>query len=157
MDMLLRLITGAPVYVWPLLIGLIWLGLKSRKDRETSILPLYALPFLALAGLPNLLAMPNQSLTWGVWAITYAAGALGGYALQSRYVIARVGSRAQLRGEWVTMIMVMAIFWSSYALGVTAAVAPGALADGAPAVLFPAIEGVLSGMFLGRLLRILRA
>ena len=146
----------SPLLPWPLLAVLIVLGLHSTRDRTTSLIPLMALPFLALAGLANLLSMPDQAMTWASYAPAYVLGAIKGWQVQGRYLVSRDGLRVELRGEWITFIMMMLIFWSSYALGVMAAIAPQALAQLPLALLFPVLEGVRSGFFLGRLLCILR-
>ncbi len=154
---MLAFITGAPIYVWPLLIVLIVLGLHSTRDRTTSIIPMLALPFLGLAGLSNLLDMPLQGTTWASYGVAYIFGLMIGWRVQGRFLVERVGLRAQLRGEWVTFFMMMAIFWSSYALGVTTAVAPDVLLRTPFAIGFPVLEGIGAGFFLGRIIRVLRS
>ena len=39
--MLSGILTGAPLWVWPLLAGLILLGLKASKNRKARCLPSY--------------------------------------------------------------------------------------------------------------------
>ncbi len=155
MTTLLGIFTNAPIYVWPLLIALIFVGLHARKDRETSVYPMLALPLLAIAGFANLLSLPDQTTTWTSWGAAYALGAAIGFWLQSGWITWRRGMRVGLRGEWATLIMVMVIFWTSFAMGFLGAVAPDRLATAPLSILLPAIEGVGSGFFLGRVIRVL--
>ncbi len=38
---------GAPIWVWPLLVLLVFIGFKTAKPRQTCLILFYFLPFLA--------------------------------------------------------------------------------------------------------------
>jgi len=37
LNIILNIIFGAPLWVWPLLVALIWIGLRSARGRRTSV------------------------------------------------------------------------------------------------------------------------
>ena len=55
------------------------------------------------------------------------------------------------------MALMMAIFVTRYIVGVTLAMAPQLTSDPATAAIVSSVYGALSGVFIGRLVRLLRA
>ena len=152
-----EILTGIPLFVWPLFALLLALGILASKDRETSVYPMYALPLLALTGLPNLLAMPDQSTTWISFGLAYLLGAAFGHRVQKRRLQWRSGMRVSIKGEWWSLTMMMLIFWANFAEGMIGGTAPDLLTSLPAKAIIPALKGLGSGFFLGRVLCILRA
>ena len=149
-------VTDAPLWVWPLLAVLIALGLRAARPRETSLLPYLFLPFIGAITLNTLAHLPAPALVWSAWIGAYVLGTAGGYALQRRWLIARAGWRVRLRGEWLTLVVVLVIFCANFSAGMMRAVAPDALGSSTFLTVFPAIVGLCAGSFLGRSLRLFR-
>lgn len=157
MDILLRILSGPPAYVWPLLGLLVVLGLLSARDRETPLWPVFILPLLGLTGLPSLLSVVNPSVSWPAYAAAYALGALWGRSKQRKSLVWKSPKRLSLKGEWSSLGMMMLIFWANFAEGILTAVAPGIMGTVAVAAALPALKGFGSGFFLGRAIWILQA
>ena len=63
----------------------------------------------------------------------------------------------EIPGSWQPMALMMAIFFARYVVGVVLGMAPALTHDPATAAIVSSIYGALSGVFLGRMLRMLRA
>ena len=63
----------------------------------------------------------------------------------------------EMPGSWQPMALMMAIFFTRYLVGVVLAMAPALIHDLATAAIVSSIYGALSGVFLGRMARMLRA
>jgi hypothetical protein len=147
---------GAPVWVWPLLVGLVVLGLLSTRDRAVPRQIFYALPFMGLITVNSLVALPQPQFVWPSVIIGFALGAFVAYGLQSRWIEGRDGNRLRVSGEWLTFAVLMMIFWSNFVGGTLQAIAPGAYQSPEFLIPFAFVLALGSGSFLGRSLRALR-
>ncbi|SDR28030.1 hypothetical protein [Pseudovibrio sp. Tun.PSC04-5.I4] len=153
---MLQLITGAPLWVWPLLALLIFLGIKSSKQRQTSVKTAYFLPFLGLITINGIITLPNPSLSWSAFFLVYALLAGAAYHLQKRWVLARDGDQVTLAGEWFTLCILMTQFVINYASKAINAVNPDLYTNPVFLIAFASVIGATSGTFLGRALCIIR-
>ena len=147
-------LTKAPLWVWPLLVLLLVVGLRAARPRETSLAPYLFLPLLGGITLNTLAHLPAPFLVWGSWLLAYGLGTASGYALQRRWLVTRAGWRVTLRGEWLTLLVVLTIFGAGFATGVLRAIAPDAIGATAFLILFSAVTGLCAGSFLGRSLQL---
>lgn len=154
-EFLTGIVTGAPLWVWPLLLLLIVLGLLCSRDRKLSILPYFLMPLIALANVPTLMLQERAELALAAWGLACLCGIVGGFKLQGRWIIERNGLRAEVAGEWLSLIVMMVLFWGNFANAIFVAVAPELTAGLAYQILFLTLLGLASGSFLGRPLRIL--
>ncbi len=157
MDGIARFATGAPLWVWPLLVGLVFVGLKASKDRTTLTLPIYFLPLLGLLSLNAVNGLSVEPKVWVLFAATYWIGATFGFRFQSSVVLGRSGKSITLKGEWVTMLALMVIFWLNFVGGVFKAVSPDIYTSSGFHLVFAAIAGLVAGSFFGRALWVFRA
>lgn len=154
---MVQVMTGAPLWVWPLLVVLVFVGVRARRERSVPAGMIYALPLLGGMTLRTVLALPAGGWIWGIFALAYAAGAYGGYVLQRAWILGNDGGRVRLGGEALTLTAVMVIFWASFAGGVLRAVAPGAYGSAVFMAVFAALLAACGGSFAGRALRVWRA
>lgn len=154
--MLFMVIQGVPVWVWPLLAFLLWYGLRATRERETPVWPFYAVPLVGLLSVKAVLSLGQGALVWAMFGLAYAAGAGWGYARQRGLVLSRGGGRVTLAGEWMTLALMMLVFWMNFAGGVAQAVAPDIHGSLRFALLVALIGGAVGGSFLGRSLRVVR-
>jgi len=150
-------LTGAPIWVWPLLAGLVVLGLQSTRRRSTKVYWVCILPFLGLLAMRTVLALPFAPVAWFGFLTGYGLATLAGFRLQSRWIISRQGNSVILAGEWLTLITILVTFWSNFLRGVLAVVAPEQLAELSFVVPFTFVLGICSGLFMGRALRVVRS
>ncbi|HHB80351.1 MAG TPA: hypothetical protein ENK83_01195 [Aliiroseovarius sp.] len=151
--MFLRILTGVPYWVWPLFVLLLALGLIAIRDRTRSAIPLYFLCLLGLLSLRSVYRLSPDMFIWGVFGLTYVAGAWLGARFQKRIIIAKVGQRITVKGEWLTLVVVMTVFWMSFASGVLRAVAPQMVASPVFQAVFATLAGLSAGSFIGRAVR----
>ncbi|MEP2718145.1 hypothetical protein [Pseudophaeobacter sp.] len=120
-----------------------------------SVLPYFLMPLIALTNVPTLLAQHSAELGFAAWGLAYLCGIGGGFWVQGRWIIARRGLRAEVAGEWLSLTVMMMLFWANFANGIFSAISPNITASMAYCGLLPALLGLASGSFLGRPLRIL--
>jgi hypothetical protein len=155
--MLRGIATGAPLWVWPLLAVLVLLGLRSTRSRVSPVLPFYLIPFLAILAVRAVAALHATPELWGLFAASYAMGAVLGWRVQPRWIMGRDDRRVALRGEALTLVTILTVFLANFALGTMQAVAPQVAAGTGFRAGFVLIVGLVAGLFLGRTLAILRA
>jgi len=65
----MRILTSAPLWVWPLLAVLILVGWRSRQERTIPLAIVYLLPAIGLLTLPALLALPHSGAALAAHAL----------------------------------------------------------------------------------------
>ena len=80
--MLMGILTGAPVWVWPLLGLLVIVGLMSIRSRLSRIWPFYLMPLFAVLAIRAVAGMHVAPELWGLFAASYATGAVLGWRVQ---------------------------------------------------------------------------
>lgn len=152
-----QLITGAPVWVWPLLVGLLAIGFNAMRTRQSLVFPLYFLPLLGFLSLNSVSSVVTTSGVWAVFALAYVAGTVFGHRFQARRLLEKTGRHVRLAGEGLTLTVILILFSANFVVGVLSAVAPSALESGYFQEGFAAALALASGSFLGRALFIWRA
>ncbi|WP_293449856.1 hypothetical protein [Planktotalea sp.] len=149
--------SNVPIWVFPLFIVLLVLGLRASKDRSVSIALIYLLPLLGILTFRNILALSPPIWVWAVAALTYACGITLGMALQNRWSVERGARLVKLRGEWATLTAMMIIFAAGFVNGALSTTMPALTQTGVFTAGFAAINCLASGQFLGRAIATLRA
>ena len=156
--MLYLFISNTPIWVWPLLLGLLVLGLRQTRTQHMGWMRVTVLPLvlvglsvygtLAVAG-----AYPGALLLWALVAISAAALVLRQpLPASARYDLAH--RRFTVPGSAVPLALMMGIFLTKYAVGATQALAPALLQTTLAAGSIAALYGLCSGVLLGRSLRL---
>ncbi|MGH1487318.1 MAG: hypothetical protein ACRBCI_13980 [Cellvibrionaceae bacterium] len=150
------IITNAPLWIWPLLLALIMIGLHSTRTRVTYI-PLYCLlPLTGILALKGMFDIPNPTVAWISCGLFFLVGCYSGYRWQQSLTIRRVDKvRAVIKGEWVTLITLMIIFFSNFIDGAITATAPDLKILTSYILIFSAVIGLCKGIFVGRTLQVL--
>jgi len=152
--MLTGILTGAPIWVWPLLVVLITLGLLASKSRTRPSLPIYLYWLLGFISLNAVNSLAPAPLVWAAFGAAYLLGAGLGYQFQRRIIIGKSAGRVSLKGEWLSMGVFMMIFWMNFVGGVISAISPDAYASSAYHCVFATVAGMAAGSFIGRALRV---
>ncbi len=150
------IVNGAPIWVWPLLVLLLFIGYMASKPRQTSIIVFYCLPLLGLISISSVASLPFQTVAWTGFAIGYVAGAAGAYLLQNKWLLGKQGRTISLSGEWFTMLVLMVIFWMNFAGGMMEAINPGLYSTEGFIALSALLVGAAAGSFLGRALKVIK-
>lgn len=155
-QMLTQILAHTPIHVWAILAFLVYRGLIAGRDREVEMRKLCIIPIVMLV-----LSLQDISAKFGLDGIALAAWVAGvAIALPpvllfgaNRIAAGTASGTVQVRGSWVPLAMMMAVFFTKYAASAMLAVFPlahqNALAAGAVCALF----GLFNGLFLGRLAR----
>lgn len=152
-----NILTNAPVWIWPLLILLILIGLRASKDRSAPIWLICSLPLLGLLSLNAVNGLTPNPGIWLVFALLYLLGAVLGLGFQRRIILEKTASRVTLRGEWLTLVVLMAIFWMNFVGGFLNAVFPAVYASWVFHAIFAAAAGLSAGSFMGRAVAAIKA
>lgn len=155
-----QVFSRAPAWVWGLLVALIALGLSQTRRRQVGLVRIAVLP----------LAMGGFSLWGTVSAFGAFPAVLGLWLAALLSLLVLVGQRAApegtaydaatrrftLPGSWVPLLLILGIFTVKFAVGASLSVQP-LLKMNVPFVLtVTLLNGVFSGLFAGRALRLLR-
>jgi hypothetical protein len=159
--MIAQTMQHTPGWVWVLLLALICLGYLQSRTRPVSKPRLLALPAAMLG-----LSLYSLIVTFGAVRLGLLAWLAGGMlALLLHRVRARPAEAVYapdtrlytVRGSWVPLILMLAIFFARYAVAATVAIdAPLRQADALIAAA-GLVYGFLSGTFLARARAVLRA
>ena len=145
-----------PIWVLPLFVLLVFVGLRATRDRTAPLVLIYALPLLGLLSVGTLSAL-QSAVVWPTFGTAMAVGTWLGWRWQRAWLIRKAGNKAELRGEWITFASIMTVFLCNFALRTVLSVAPGALQGAGVLMVVPILPGLVSGSFLGRALYLLRA
>jgi hypothetical protein len=127
------IITHTPVWVWLVLAGLVYLGLKRTQPRDVTLGRMLLMP-IVLVGLA-IYSVAGSALTpalFGGLAIGAMLGIAAGILQERRSPAIRLADgRMRLPGEWLSLVTVVTVFMLRYVKTVAAAVAPDlAASDG---------------------------
>lgn len=159
MPFLVEILKQTPIWVWFLLMALLALGLSSTRTRYRShmtlIVPALVFTMIALAKLA--VAGFDAVTVLG----TFAGGvpALGLVALlrPARFTERLENGKYLIRGEWMSLIVILAVFVGNYAGAVLAAIQPELASAVGPRLAIAAINGFSAVFMAGRTFAHLRA
>lgn len=154
MTQVFPILLGAPIWVWPLLVFLIYFGLKAAVTRTVAVWPIYVLPLLGLLSVNAVNGLSPSTTIWIVFGLAYLVGAGTGFQYQRSIVSQKVRTTVTLAGEWITLLVLMVVFWMNFLGGVMRAIAPDVFASAGFHQVFAAIAGLAAGSFLGRATRV---
>jgi hypothetical protein len=157
-QILMQILRGTPLWVYPLFLVLIILGYLQSKPREVAPARLAILPVaLGLFSLSRVLGtFGPEAPALAAWVAGTAAALLLNRALKqpagARWSAA--SGTFHVPGSWVPLALMMAVFFARYAVAVSLAMAPGLAHSAGFATATSFGFGLLSGMFLARALRV---
>lgn len=154
--MITGILTGAPLWVWPLLALLLFMGIRASKTRQVPKVLFYVVPLLGLISINTIAGLKQPSLAWSVYILAYGIGVFLGYAKQADWLISKQDNNVTLAGEWVTLATMMTLFWMNFLAQTVRALNPELYADRGFLVGFVFITALAGGSFLGRALKIFR-
>jgi hypothetical protein len=161
--MLIQILTHTPIYVWAILAFLVSRGVIAMRDREVETRKLVIIPIVMLV-----LSLQDIGAKFGftgissaAWAVGAAGMALlvwrrGGVRVAAVSAPSSAAGRVRVRGSWMPLAMMMAVFCTKYAVSVTVAIQPHVRQDALLVATVCALFGVFNGYFLGRLARDLK-
>jgi len=158
--MLAQIILRTPHWVWGLLAALLLLGFKQARPnrmglRRATVVPLVMVGLSVFGTVSVFGALPGVLLAWLMAAAGLAAFVLTGPQPRSAHYDA-VTRTLHLPGSWVPLILMMGLFATKYAVGVSTSLQPALAHDAHFALAVAGLYGAFSGIFIARAARLLR-
>ncbi|EKE77061.1 DUF6622 family protein [Gallaecimonas xiamenensis] len=157
--MLLEILRHTPLWVYGLLLGLLLLGLKQSRDRRLGLRQAYLLPLLMVAlsllGMASSFGWQGGMVLWWLAGLALAATLGRGLAGQVRGRYHRASGQFEVQGSWAPLLLILAIFFTKYGVGVMTALHPSLFQPG-PVAGLCLLYGALSGLFCARALGLWR-
>lgn len=162
--MLLSIVQGTPLWVWVLLTALLWLGASQMVARQVglyrTLLSPLALTVFSAWGLISAFGATPGTAALAAWALTAGAVAVLDLRLRPR-APASVGfdgatQRFHLPGSGVPLLLILAIFFTKYTVGVELALQPPLVHDSSFALQIALLYGLFNGLLLARMARLWR-
>jgi hypothetical protein len=154
-----QIVANTPLWVWPLMAFVLWLGLQGLRAR---VIPVWRLAILPIVGLATSLSGVAQSVDPAAAATGWGLALLGclplGWALgQNRPVRLRPeDGTLEIAGGWFALGFGVSIFAVRYAMGVLFGVLPALRAELLWIHVSGAIGGMIAGIGIGWLANLLR-
>jgi hypothetical protein len=158
--MLLQILAHTPRWVYALFLVLLVLGLSQLAGRHAGLRRVSLLP-LAMLGLSfygvvsSFPALPWALLPWAA-GLGLAVAAVLARPLPAGTSFDPVGRRFALPGSALPLALIMGIFLTKYAVGVSLVISPALAQSASYAAAVSVLTGALSGVFLGRAARLWR-
>ncbi len=158
--MFVQIITQTPLWVWAILVALVWVGLKQTLPRSVSLRRITVLPLvmvgLSLAGMVTAFGTGNHTLlAWGIAAaVAVSVVMTRNLPHGSQYNVWT--ESFQIPGSWTPLVLMMGIFITKYAVGVTLVMHPELARDALFSQSVGALYGGCSGVFVARAARLWR-
>ncbi len=157
MQTVFEIVTRTPLWVWPLMLFVLWLGWWGLRPRVVSPARLAILPLVGLGtSLSGIAQSLQPDLALVAWTVAVLAALPLGYALgRDRKVRLLDDGRLAIAGGGFALGFGMSIFAARYALGVLFGVMPHLRAEALWICLSGAVGGVISGIGVGWLATLL--
>jgi hypothetical protein len=158
--MLNQIVSHTPVWVWPLLLALIWLGLSQSVTRSLTLKRITITPLvmtgLSLQGTVSAFgADPAVLSVWLIGAALSAAVVLQQpVPAQTRYD--QWTQRFTVPGSWMPLLLILGIFVTKYAVGAALGLNHSLRGNTGFSLGVATLYGVFSGIFLARSARLWR-
>jgi len=157
--MILDILSRTPLWVFVLFAALVWLGLSQVRTRSAPFIRLLLLPavMVAFSLYGVLAAFGDRAAALAPWLVALIATALALVAAEFPKGASYADGRYTVRGSWLPFAVIMAIFFSRYAISVMLAMEPSLRESAALEAVAGLLYGLSSGFFVGRTLGILRS
>jgi hypothetical protein len=156
----IEILLHTPKWVYLVFALLLWFGAKQLVANTLSLGRAALMPFamtaLSLSGVTSAFGdSPVALLAWAAGALVLVV-LVQQRALPAATRYDAATRRFHVAGSAVPLLLMMGIFFTKYAVGVSLALHPGIRHDHMFAIVMPLVYGAFSGIFAGRALRLWR-
>ena len=151
LQIVFQIVMNTPLWVWPLMVLVVWLGVLGLSSR---VLPLWRLAILPVVGLilsfVGIAQAVQPALAVVAWLAALAVALPLGTLLGRRRTVRRLADgRLEIAGGGFMLVFGISIFAVRYALGVVFGMAPALKADPAWIAVAGGVGGFVAGIGLG--------
>ena len=152
-----QIVTNTPLWVWPLMLLVLWLGWRGLQPRTLVPMRLAILPMVGLGmALSGIAQSVQPGLALAAWALALLAALPLGYLVGSRRSLGLTGAgRVEVAGGWFALVFGGSIFAMRCTLGVLFGVLPHLRVEPLWIALSGSIGGIVTGVGLGWLANLL--
>ena len=158
MNMIQQILSNTPVWVWAILAFLLYRGMLASLDRETSLKKVFIIPLVMLAlslqGIVSAFGAGSSAMLSWLAALVVGAGLTWQFFNQDSVSADPQREVVLQRGSWIPLILMMGIFFTKYAVGVTLALHSAYRQEPLFVTVVCALYGLFNGIFIGKLLGI---
>jgi hypothetical protein len=158
MESFIDMLAGTPVWVWVLLAFLVFRGLQGARPGVVQPWRLAVLPVIFTAlGIYSLVTVLSGVLPWLIWLGFVAMAYPMGLAMAQRTPVRADHQHGLmgLPGSWSTLVLVLCVFVSKYALGYSLAMNPELAQHVGFVLVDSGVAGTVAGLFIGRFVGLL--
>lgn len=153
---LLAIVTHTPIWVWAVFALVAFMGYQRTRDRTVQLWRMFILPVLMVVTSVSSIIGGGFGVLPAI-VVGFVIGGTTGWLLERDGATRRLpDGKVWLRGEWLPMVQVLAIFLFRYSTTVIGIVNPALGADLAYHLVTTLVSSLLSSMMLGRTLARLR-
>ena len=153
---LLAILAHTPIWVWAIFALVAFLGYQRTRDRTVQLWRMFILPVLMVVTAVSSVIGGGIAVLPAI-VVGFVIGGTAGWLLEREGATRRLpDGKIWLRGEWLPMVQVLAIFLFRYSTTVVGIVYPALGGDLTYHLATTLISSLLSAMMLGRTLARLR-
>jgi hypothetical protein len=159
MQSFIDMLIGTPAWVWVLLAFLVFRGWQATRPGLVQPWRLAILPIIfTLLGIYGLVTVLSGVLPWIIWLVFLVMTYPMGLAMAQRTPVQAYHQNGvmALPGSWSTLILILCIFVSKYALGYNLAMKPQLAHEVWFIVVDSGVAGVVAGLFIGRFIGLMK-
>lgn len=151
LQIVFQIVVNTPLWVWPLMAYVVWVGVKGLRPRTLPFWRLAVLPtvgvILSFVGIGQAV---QPALALVAWLVALGVGLPLGILLGRHRTVRRVDDgRLEIAGGWFMLIFGISIFAVRYTLGVVFGMAPALRADPSWIAVAGGVGGFVAGIGLG--------
>ncbi len=157
MPSLIDIVAHTPLWVWPLMVGVLVLGWYGLRPTIVPPIRLAILPLIGVAtSISTLLQSPQAGLATAGWGLALLVVLPVGYAIGCRRAVQWLpDGRLEIAGGWFMLVFGSAIFVTRYALGLLFGVLPTLETEPLWISISGGVGGAIAGIGLGWLAGVL--
>jgi hypothetical protein len=153
-----QIVTNTPLWVWPLMIFVLWLGWQGLRPRTVPLWRPAILPLVSIgSSLVAIVQSAGPALALAGWAVALLLALPLGYAIgRRRAVRLRLeDGRLEIAGGWFVLVFGLSIFAVRYALGILFGILPALRVEPLWICLSGVVGGAVAGIGIGWLVNLL--
>jgi hypothetical protein len=157
-QIVIQIVANTPLWVWPLMVFVLWLGWQGLQPRAVPLWRPAILPMVSIgASLAAIAQSTGPALALAGWAVALLLALPLGYAIGRRRAVRLrpEDGRLEIAGGWFVLVFGLSIFAVRYALGVLFGVLPALRVEPLWICLSGGVGGAVAGIGIGWLANLL--